>query len=337
MINKLIIKYYKTIVCIVLILGFSPFGKAQVKESMGKWTTISTVNEAISRHEDSFVAVGATFYLLGGRGIKPVSIYDSKSNAWSEGAAPPLEIHHFQGVSYKGKIYVIGAMTGKYPYEKPLKNILVYDPKSNKWEEGTEIPEARRRGSSGVVVEGNSAFIVSGIVDGHNSTHVTWVDQYDFKTNTWKILADAPRARDHFHAASKNGKIYAAGGRNSSFGTKQTFDLTIPEVDVYDIKTNKWCTLAPKNNIPTMRAGASAVFFGDDLILIGGESVTQNEAHNNVDGYNIKSQSWRKLTPLNVGRHGSQAVVYNNKIIIVAGSGKRGGKPELNSMEEFEF
>lgn len=309
----------------------------QKKDAVGHWESVVSSNECLSRHEDSFVAVGDAFYLLGGRGIKPISVYNVKTNLWSEAAAPPIEIHHFQGVSYSGKIYVIGAMTGKYPYEKPLKNILVFDPKTNKWEEGAEIPIDRRRGSSGVVVNGDSAYIVSGIVDGHNSTHVKWVDQYDFKSKTWKILADAPRARDHFHAAFKNGKIYTAGGRNSSFATNQTFDLTVPEVDVYDVKTNIWSSFLPINNIPTMRAGASVVFLGDDLILIGGESVTQNEAHNNVDAYNIKTSSWRKLAPLNTGRHGSQAVVYKNKIFIVAGSGKRGGKPELSTMEQFSF
>jgi len=86
-----------------------------------------------------------------------------------------------------------------------------------------------------------------------------------------------------------------------------------------------------------MRAGASAVFLGDDLILIGGESVAQNEAHNNVDGYSLKSQTWRKLASLNVGRHGTQAVVVKDKIIIAAGCGNRGGKPELSSIEAFEM
>jgi len=322
---------------VILLLGFVNFIQGQEYKDMGNWKTVVTLNEAMARHECSFVALDSKLYLFGGRGIKPFSILDLKTNEWSDGAPTPIEIHHFQGVTYKGKIYVIGGMTGKYPYEKPLKNILVYDPKTNKWGESVEIPEGRRRGSAGVVVVEDKAFLVSGIVDGHNSGHVTWVDQYDFKTGKWKVLADAPRPRDHYHAALKNGKIYAAGGRNSSFATNQTFDLTIPEVDVYDIKTNTWATLPEKSNIPTMRAGASAVFLGDDLILIGGESVAQNEAHNTVEAYNIKTETWRKLSPLNTGRHGSQAIVYRNKIYIAAGSGKRGGKPELSSIEEFGF
>ncbi|WP_298551476.1 kelch repeat-containing protein [uncultured Algibacter sp.] len=303
--------------------------------SKGKWETINSPDSPIARHENSFVRVKHKFYLLGGRGIKPVSIYNTKTNTWSKSSKPPVEIHHFQAVAYKGNIYMFGAMTGKYPYETPLPNILIYNPKKNTWAEGAEIPKERRRGSSGVVIKKNKAYIVSGIVDGHNSTHVPWLDVYNFKTKRWTVLKDAPRARDHFHAVIKKGKIYAAGGRNSSYATKQTFQLTIPEVDVYDIKTNTWTTLPQENNIKISRAGASSVILGDDLILIGGESMAQKEAHSDVDAYSIKSNTWRRIEGLNRGRHGTQAIVYKNSIYIVAGSGNRGGKPELDSMERF--
>jgi N-acetylneuraminic acid mutarotase len=309
----------------------------QNKTDTGKWETISSNTEPIARHECSFVAVDNKFYLLGGRGIKPVSIYNTETNIWTEGTEPPVEIHHFQAVSYQSKIYMFGAMTGKYPYEKPLENILIYNPDENEWKIGPEIPKARRRGSAGVIVQNDKAYIISGIVDGHNSIHVPWVDVYDFKTDSWQILADAPRSRDHFHAAYKDGKIYAADGRNSSYATGQTFDLTIPEVDVYDIESNTWITLPEKNNISTMRAGTSAAFLGDNLIIIGGESMPQKEAHKTTEAYNLKSNSWHILKSLNTGRHGSQAIVYKNKIYIVAGSGNRGGKPELSSMEVFQF
>jgi N-acetylneuraminic acid mutarotase len=325
-------------ILIVLSLFFlfeSAFSQDYVLQ--GIWETVKTINRPLARHENSFVCVKNKFYLLGGRGVKPISIYDVNTNTWSEGAKPPFEIHHFQAVVYKGNIYIFGAMTGKYPYETPLSHSLIYNPKKNIWSEGPEIPKERRRGSAGVVVKKNIAYIISGIVDGHNSTHVPWVDAYNFKTKKWTALRDAPRTRDHFHAAINNGKIYAVGGRNSSYATQQTFELTIPEVDVYDIKTNSWSTLPKRNNIQIERAGASCVFFGNDLILIGGESITQNEAHNEVDSYNLKTKVWRKLNNLNGGRHGSQAIVYKKSIYIVAGSGNRGGRPELDTMEKFSI
>ncbi len=322
---------------LVFLLLITQIGMAQTPSKVGKWETINAKNETLARHECSFVNVGDQFYLMGGRGIKPVAIYDLKTNSWTDGKEPPIEIHHFQVVAYQGIIYMFSAMTGKFPYETPLKNILIYNPKTNEWSEGEAIPEGRQRGSAGVVLQGDKAYIVSGIVDGHNSKHVPWMDVYDFKIKKWTILADAPRARDHFHAVLKDGKIYAAGGRNSSFSTKQTFDLTIPEVDVYDIKTNQWSTLPKESNLPVLRAGASVVVLGNDLIVIGGESMQQKEAHNDVDAYNFGIKTWRKLDNLNTGRHGTQAIIYKNTIYIAAGCGSRGGKPELSSIEMFKF
>lgn len=275
--------------------------------------------------------------MLAGRGIKPINIFDPKTNSWDSGAKPPIELHHFQGVSYKGKIYVIGAMTGKYPYETPLENIYIYDPGKDSWSIGDKIPEARRRGSAGVVVVGHKAIVTCGIVDGHNSTHVAWTDEYDFKTGKWSVLKDAPRPRDHFAAAAYNGQVFCAGGRNSSYATGQTFELTIPYVDVYDIKSDTWSSMSEAQNIPTQRAGASVVFLGDDLIVIGGESGNIKTAHNDVEAFNLKTNTWRRLSPLNRGRHGTQAIVYKKAIYIAAGSGNRGGSPELDSIEKFEF
>lgn len=45
------------------------------------------------------------------------------------------------------------------------------------------------------------------------------------------------------------------------------------------------------------------------------------------------ANGWEKLSPLQQGRHGTGAVVVDGKIYIVAGSGNRGGGPELNSIE----
>lgn len=309
----------------------------QSAQSDGIWQTLECTDAPQARHENCFVEVNDKFYLLGGRGIKPVNIFDPKTNSWTAGAKPPMELHHFQGVSYKGKIFVIGAMTGRYPDEKPISTILIYDPKSDSWSEGHEIPENRRRGSAGIVVVNNKAIILSGIVDGHNGTHITWVDEYNFKTGKWKILSDAPRPRDHFAAVLKDGKIYCAGGRNTSEDTNQTFELTIAGVDVYDVKSNLWESLPGLKNIPTQRAGTSTVILGDDLIVIGGESGSQPNAHNEVETYNLKTKSWRKLTNLERGRHGTQAILYKNAVYIAAGSGNRGGKPELDTIEKFEF
>lgn len=299
------------------------------------WEILECEGSPNARHENSFVEVNDKFYLLGGRGIKPVNIFDPASSTWSSGAEPPVEVHHFQAVAYEGKIYIIGAMTGPYPRETPLERILIYDTENDSWEMGDTIPEERRRGSAGVVIDGDKAFILSGIIDGHWSGHVAWTDQYDFKTGEWTVLADAPRPRDHFHAAVNEGKIYAAGGRNSSAKTNQSFELTIPEVDVYDMAENSWSSLPEEQHLPTERAGTSSAFLGQQLIIIGGESGNQEAAHSEVEAYHTGTKTWKSLDPLVRGRHGSQAIVYQDAIYIAAGSGNRGGSPELDTIERY--
>ncbi len=121
--------------------------------STASWAAANSADGStpIARHEAAFIGVGDKFYLLGGRGIKPVSIYDPTSKSWSVGATSPVEIHHFQPIVYQNEIYLLGAMTGPYPGETPLPVIYIYSPAKDQWRTGATIPADRRRGGAGVV------------------------------------------------------------------------------------------------------------------------------------------------------------------------------------------
>jgi N-acetylneuraminic acid mutarotase len=306
-------------------------------QTAGTWKTVTSTGNPEARHENSFVQVGDKFYLLGGRGIKNVNIYNTKTNTWSAGAKPPVEIHHFQALNYHGLIYVVSAFTGKYPGETPLKNIYIYNPVTDQWITGPEIPAARRRGSAGASIYKDKIYLVAGLTNGHTSGHVKWFDEYDPATNTWKVLPDAPRARDHFHAAVVNDKAYAIAGRLSKSATG-VFANTIAEVDVYDFKSGSWSTLpTPQGNLPTPRAAAAIAVLGNEILAIGGESNTQSAAHNETEALNTTTNTWRRLTPLNQGRHGTQAIVSNGGVYVAAGNKTQGGGNELNSMEVFHM
>ncbi|MEY2879061.1 MAG: hypothetical protein RLZZ15_1441, partial [Verrucomicrobiota bacterium] len=220
------------------------------------WQPVETVGNPHARHEAAFVALGQKLFLLGGRRIQPVDIYDSTTRTWTEGKAPPVETHHFQPVVWENNIWLPGAMTGGYPREQALAQIPIYDPATDTWAEGPALPVDRRRGGSGAVIHDGKLYIVCGIINGHWDGHVAWLDVLDLKTKQWSRLPDAPRARDHFQAAFVDGKIYVAGGRRSSGATKQVFDLTVAEVDVFDLATKKWSTLhSPAGDLPYLRAG----------------------------------------------------------------------------------
>lgn len=284
------------------------------------------------RHEHGYVRVGQKFYLLGGRGINPVDIFDPATGAWTAGARSPVEMHHFQAVVFEQRIYVVGAMTGQYPKEPPLPNVYVYDPAADRWQVGPEIPAGRRRGGAGAVLYDGEIYVVAGITNGHYDGHVPWVDAFNPRTGQWRRLADAPRPRDHFHAAILGNRIYAVAGRRSSAATNQTFDLTVAEVDVFDPRANRWSTLPSTSNLPTPRAGAAAAVVGGRLIVLGGESGAQRLAHAEVEEFDPATGRWRALRPLAMGRHATQAVEFEGRIFLASGS-RTQGATEVDTQE----
>lgn len=304
--------------------------------SQKTWQTIIPADgsEPIARHEAAFVKVKNRFYLLGGRRIQPVSIFDPKTKTWSEGAAPPIEMHHFQPIVHKNIVYIVGAMTSGYPGETPVPNIYSYDPESDTWEQGPKISSERLRGSTGNVLVGNTIYVACGIRDGHRNDHKTWLDTYNIKTGEWTVLPDAPRARDHFQATVVHRKIYLLGGRQSK-APKETFKHTLNEVDVYDIKSGKWQTLATK--LPTERAGNMAISHKSDIFVIGGESEGQKSAHDEVEVLDTKTGEFTTYPKLQRGRHGSGLLLHKNAIYVASGSGNKGGSPELKTMEKYEL
>jgi N-acetylneuraminic acid mutarotase len=306
-------------------------------QSQGSWENAEATNSPVPRHENAFVRVGDKFYLLGGRGIKPVGIYDPATKTWSEGASIPLEISHFQAVTYNGLIYVMGGLVGNWPSETPLTHIFIYNPLMDTWIVGPEIPSHRQRGAAGAVVYSNKIYLVCGIVNGHTSGWVPWLDEYDPVSNSWTILPDAPRARDHLQAAVVKDQLVITGGRKSGY-QGQGFEATIAETDVYDFRSGKWRTLpSPSGDIPTQRAGGTAITVDDEVIVIGGESGSQVPAHSEVEALNLETGSWRSLPELQRGRHGTQVLLSEGDLYIAAGCGNRGGSPELDSFERYEL
>lgn len=302
------------------------------QNTVPSWQQVDSSGQVHPRHEAAFVEFKGEFYSLGGRRIQPVDIYNPQTNRWRQGSAPPIEIHHFQPVIYQDAIILAGAMTGKYPNEKPIEQLVFYYPKEDKWEIKIDIPRHRLRGGAGSVIDQDKLYLVAGIVQGHVGGFVPWLDVYDFTTAQWQQLADAPRPRDHFQAALVKGKIYAVGGRTTSQATKQVFELVVPEVDEYDISTGQWRTL--KNDLPTPRAGTSTLVIDNEIWVLGGETNRPTPAQNEVEILNPISENWRSFSPLYRGRHGTGAILYQEEVWTCCGSGSRGGSPELTTVEK---
>ncbi|MEO5593472.1 MAG: kelch repeat-containing protein [Chitinophagaceae bacterium] len=300
-----------------------------IKSGDGKWEIVKTKNPVSNRGECGMAACNGKLYLLGG-GALPTEVFDRATLTWSSKAKAPVDINHFQPVSYQNKIYVLEAFTqGQYPEQPNLKSVYIYDTDKDSWSTGGSLPEERSRAAAGAALYNDKLYLVAGIQHGHTSGTTNMFDEYDPVTARWKALPDAPHIRDHCAAAVIKDKLYIAGGRNTSYHEAANFmsffKKTVLEVDCYDFKTGQWSTLAAK--LPLGSGGGSMVNLDDKLYYMGGERATETEP--NQPRANVfwldpsTNEQWKETNSLHEARNGMSAAVINNNIYVFGGAGPK--------------
>ncbi|MFT3933824.1 MAG: kelch repeat-containing protein [Chitinophagaceae bacterium] len=256
-----------------------------IKGGDGKWTIVQTKNPMPNRGECGMAASNGKLYLLGG-GALPTGVYDPANLSWTMHAKAPVNMNHFQPVSFQNKIYVLSAFTdGVYPDQPNLKSVYIYDTEKDSWTTGGALSSDRNRAAAGAALHNGKIYLVAGIQHGHSSGTCAMFDEYDPVTGKWTALPDAPHIRDHCSAAVINDKLYVAGGRNTSYHEPQNFmsffKKTVLEVDCYDFKSGQWATLAAK--LPLGSGGGFMVNLEDKLYYMGGERATETEPNSPRD------------------------------------------------------
>ncbi|TYB79103.1 Kelch repeat-containing protein [Bizionia myxarmorum] len=328
--KRLFFNYPLTLCILLLLIVNTQLANAQT------WIEVDESENYTARHECGFVQVGDKFFLFGGReASQTLDIYDYATNTWTRGSSAPFSFNHFQAVNYQGLIWVIGAFKTNVPNpEENADNVFMYNPATDQWIQGTEIPETRKRGSAGLVVYNNKFYVIGGNTNGHSGGYVPYLDEFNPVTGIWTPLNNAPHARDHFQAAVFGSKLYAVGGRLTG-GPGGLFEPQVPEVDVYDFNTSEWSSLGSSQNIPTPRAGLGVAIFNNEIFTLGGETTfnrPDNGQVSKVESFNTETNTWTTRNSLNYPRHGFQPIISGNTIYVVAGSS--GGIP-IRKMEYY--
>ena len=309
----------------------------------GRWRTVALKSgspKPARRHESCAVMNNGLMYIIGGRGRRPVSVYDPKMRVWTNKREPPVELNHMQCVSVGTNIYVVGAWFGSFPRETAHADTYVYDTTTDSWSTAPGLPAARNRGGGATVVYNGLIYLAMGNQGGHgaHATSVGMFDVYDPKTRTWRALSDAPNPRDHVGGAVVGGKLCIAGGRDG--GVANFWGTPVTKVNCYDFASGKW-EVGP--DLPDGRAGAAiaALCDGEHILIAGGEgraagTTAGGKAYDRVDLYSVKEKVFRAPGKLIRGRHGSGLAVADcacGNVYLPSGSGGLGGSPELDDTE----
>jgi Kelch motif len=276
---------------------------------------------SFARQEVSYVYAPSTgkLYLAGGDSTVQEA-YDPITDSWSTVAPLPAALDHIQAVELNGLIYYIGGLV-HWP-GPAVGTVYVYDPVANTFTAGTPMPVGQERGAGGVAVFGDKIYYVGGL---HDGVAVPWFDVYDPVTKTWAALPDMPDARDHFHAAVVDARLYAIGGRQSAINATTTVN------QAFDFGTGSWVTgLAP---LPTARGGFATATLGTEVLIIGGEG--SGKTYNVVEAYNATTNTWRSLASMPTARHGIQAAICDGGIYLADGGTIQGARGATNIHEVF--
>jgi N-acetylneuraminic acid mutarotase len=288
-------------------------------DGAGKW--VAKAPASFARQEVSYTYSPAVkkFFLAGGRSTVQES-YDPSSNTWRTVAPLPARLDHIQSVALNGRIYYIG---GLITWPGPaVGTVYIYNPVSNTIATGKPMPAGRERGAGGVAAYGSKIYYAGGL---HAGVAVPWFDVYDTVSNTWSTLPNMPEARDHFQGAVLGRRFYAIGGRNTAI------DATTTVNDAFDFATGSWIRgLKP---LPTARGGFAVAVLGAEVLVIGGEG--GGRTFSTVEGYDTKSNSWTRLAPMALARHGIEAAVCNGGVYVVDGGTRQGGGAPTDVQETF--
>ena len=166
------------------------------------WSTLAPT--ASARQEVSYVQVGGKFYLAGGGTAHQQ--FDPQTGQWTSVAPLPANLDHIQGVAYGGKIYYIGG--------PPTGRRRTSARSTSTTRRRTRSARARRwaraaAGAGGVAVPRREDLLRRRPEQRERREVARRLRPRD---EHWDQLPDMPTARDHFHAAVLDGKLWAIGG-----------------------------------------------------------------------------------------------------------------------------
>ena len=128
----------------------------------------------------------------------------------------------------------------------------------------------------------------------------------------WSIGENMPTARTEIAATIIDDHIYVIGG----------FDKTgkvLDTVEVYNIETDSWKTVAP---LPQPLHHAAATTFNDSLYVIGGYTNSNWLPSNRLFIYDPKNDTWSEGPPMPTARGALSAAFVDKMLFAVGGEGK---------------
>ena len=138
-------------ICVIFIAQSSSLNAA----GDGAWSVKTPL--PVSKYGLHAAAVDGRIYVIGGEHGQPnavptgaVDVYDPTTDKWAEAASMPTARGFFATAVVDGRIFAIGGSLNMVLRDPATARVEIYDPKTNRWSQGTDMPTPRADLTAGV-------------------------------------------------------------------------------------------------------------------------------------------------------------------------------------------
>jgi N-acetylneuraminic acid mutarotase len=314
------------------------------------WVTLAPLPEPLA--DVQATSANGKLYVFGGLdGAKSkgaVLEFDPATGTWTKKKPMPVPAHHLALTSYGDRVYLFGGF--KYPEKgagwQALDNAWEYDPAGDNWKALKAMPT--KRGGAAAAALNGKFYVIGGAAPAKGSTPETieakrrhdilaQVEEYDLKTDSWRVRAPLPTPRAEPVAATVTGKIYVIGGRlGSLFGNGSDTDI----VEAYDPASDSWS--APLERMPTPRAACGFALWRNLIVLAGSDTkeIRATAAVQAIEAYDPATNKWKALPSITQARRGYAVGAIGDRFYLAGGetlAPAAGQKPELTLLQALQL
>lgn len=247
------------------------------------WTRLADIPEAVT-HANLAVDGNEVWVAGGFQGDHPGPVvsdvwrYDLATDEWAPG--PPLPSPRGGGALVRSgrQLHYFGGFRPGRRLNAGDHWVLALDSPSA-WRDAAPMPDAR--GQMGVVEIGGEIYALGGqfFHDAGTALDVDLAHVYDPDADTWRRIANLPRATSHVEASTfaHRGRAFVVGGRSNKRGI-----VTLADILMYDPTIDTWIGL---DTLPEGLLGPVGQVIGGELVVAGGTA---------MDYEHPRATTWRR-------------------------------------------
>ena len=240
--------------------------------------------------------------------VNVAASYDPRAKTWRRLPSPG------QTASFMGYDSV---WTGKEMLVWGQGVHLAFNPRKNRWRRFPSSPLLSIHDAHGLVVWTGREMIGWG--GGCCGDAFSDGVAFNPATNRWRALAPTPLAGSQGPVGAWTGRelVVFVGGRDPD---GKPWSARLARAAAYNPATDTWRRIAP---LPAPRGGATAVWDGREVLVVGGGTAKGRLARVGF-AYNPATNRWRRLPRIESGRLGGSAVWTGSRLLLWGGSTRAG-------------